>query len=512
MGKGKRVRAERAGEKQVLREQAAKKAKKDKVTKILVSAVAIVLAVALIGGLVYNFVNTSLYNKGVIQRGTVVLETENYSVDAAMMSYFFYSQYNNFANTYSSYLSSLGLDTSKSLKSQDSTFSSGSSWFEYFADQAGTEVKELLYLAEKAIADDLKLDEEDDKTIQSIIDQYYAMAKENKLDEADFISAVFGRGVNENDVRKCLELSTLAQKYMDKYRESLVYSDADIEKYYNDNVDTYRYVDYYSYTVVASDTADEKTYVAAKKKAQELADVDDTDEFAEWVEKDFRDSTDITDKYTKEDLEEDLETELKSLESTQVKYVKDDDASEWLFKKAKVGDTFIDDDEKGGYTVFYCTATPYRDETATRSIRNIVLTTDTYSEKEIEQKAKDLAEEMKKAGLTEETFEKYALEYSEQTTTSGNGGLCEDFKESSYEGNIGAWTFDKNRKEGDFEVVKIDGGYAICYYVGEGVEAWKADCKLDKMEADYNASYETWKKEITLTENEKGYDVIPDVV
>ena len=140
------------------------------------------------------------------------------------------------------------------------------------------------------------------------------------------------------------------------------------------------------------------------------------------------------------------------------------------------------------------------------------MTEGTYGKDKVKDKANEIFEAMKKEGLTEETFKKYCSEYSENTSSNSNGGLCENYKESSFEGNIGRWTFSADRKVGDFEVVEIDGGYAICYYVGEGIAAWKSDCTADKKNSDYSAAMEAWKKEITLTENEKGYNKIPDVV
>lgn len=513
MGKGQRVRAGRAAEKEAMKIANAKKAKKQKITKITTTIVAILLVVCLVGGLVYNAVYSAAFKKGTIQRDTIVLQTENYSVDAAMMSYFFYSQYNNFVNNYSSYLSSLGLDTSKSLKTQDCSFESGSSWFEYFANQAGAEVKEYLYLAEKAIEEKLALDEEDQKDIQAIIDDYGTYAKNNGMETAEFLTAVFGTGINESDVRKCLELSVLSQKYYDKYQDTLVYTDAEIEQFYKDNMASYRYVDYYNYTIKAQNTSDSSTYAAAEAKANALAAAaTSTEAFSAWVENDFRNSKTITADYTKEKLEEELKTELAALAATQVTYTEDDETLKWLFNTAKVGDVKVFNDGSGSYTVVLCTATPYRDESATRTIRDIVLTTANHKENEIKATADKIMAEMKVAGLTEATFEQYASLYSENTATAGSAGLCENYKKSTFEGNIGTWVYDANRKAGDFEAVKIDDGYAICYYVGEGIPAWKSDCINDKKSKDYSAAYEEWTKVIELTENEKGYKKIPSNV
>lgn len=511
MGKGQRARAERAAEKEALKPIIEKKAKKTRIKKIVISVVAIVLVVALVGSLIYNAIYSAAFNSGKIQRNTTILESEHYTVDAAMMSYLFYTEYNDFLNNYSSYLSYFGLDTSKSLKRQDCMMETGSTWFEYFSGLAGDKAKELLYLAENAHKEKMTLNEDDQKNIQQGIDSIYEAAKSNGMANEKFLSAAFGTGVKESDVRKCMELSAMAQKYLDKYTESLIYTDADLQKYYEDNIDSFRYVDYYSYIVSASDTADSKTYPAAKVKADALAAVKSTDAFAKWVESDFLAGHPVTAEYTAEKQKEELSAATSSLAKTKVLYAEEDEGSKWLFKTAKVGETYVYDDKAGNYTVYYCTATPYRDETLTRTIRDIVLTEGTYEKDKVKDKANELFEAMKKEGLTEETFKKYCSEYSENTASNTNGGLCENYKESSFEGNIGRWTYSADRKVGDFEVVQIDGGYALCYYVGEGIAAWKADCTNDKKNSDYNAAMEVWKKEITLTENEKGYNKIPDI-
>lgn len=512
MGKGQRVRAARAVEKEAMKAELIKKAKKAKLTRIVSLIVVAVLFVTLFGGVLYHTIYSSAYNKGTIQRDTVVLKSDNYTVDAAMMSYFFYTQYNNFVSTYSSYISSLGLDTSKSLKRQQSAFDKDSTWYDYFCDQAGSQVKELVYLAEKAVEKGMKLDDEDKASIKSTIDTYYETAEENKIDKSKFLGLAFGTGVNESDVTKCLELSVMADKYHQSYMDELKYSDAEIEKFYTDNIDDYRYVDYYSYSVVSEDSKDDAKTADAKKKATELSGIKTVDAFKAWVDKTYRAENPVTKDNTKEKQDEGAKKAVDALLSEQVTYTKDDKASEWLFKTGKKGETYLHDEGEGVYTVYLLVATPYRDETATRTIRDIVLTTENYKKEELKTQAEKIMKEMKAAGLTEETFKKFAAEYSENTACSANGGLCENYKKSSFEGHIGDWTYNSARKAGDFEAFEIDDGYAICYYVGEGIPAWKMDCTSAKKNADYEAAYEKWEKEITLTENEKGYKKIPDNV
>ncbi len=516
MGKGKRIREERAAEREAQKELQIKKAKNDRIKRISIIAVSVVLILSLVGGVAYHMISSAVYNSGSAQRNTTVLETENYKVDAAMLSYYFNYELNNLVNTYSSSLSSLGLDTTKSLKTQDCPYySDGGSWYDYFRDVAASTAKNNLYLAEKANEEGIALDDTDKASVQVIIDGYYDYAETNNLNKNEIFSVMFGRGVKEADVRKCLELSSLASKFVRTWQDALDFSDDEIKEYYEKNKDSFHKVDYLSYAVKAADTAKKETYDAAKKDADALAAVGNVDGFKNWVEKAYRDANAVTEKFTQNDQDAGAEDALEAIEYTGITkgMVGNSDASDWLFKEAEEGDTFIVDDKKGTYTVYFCIKEVYRDESVTHTIRQILLTDATYGEDgETKEKAEELLAEMKKAGLTDNTFATYATKYSEDTNSSGIGGLCENYADGALLDEVAAWTKEKGRKEGDFEMVAFDGGYALCYYIGEGVLAWEADCISALASEEYNKSYEAWQKDIKITENEKGYNKISSLL
>ncbi len=516
MGKGKRIREERSAVREAQREIQLKKAKKDRTKKISIIAVSAVLILSLIVGVGYHVISSAAYNSGRVQRNTVVLQTKNYKVDAAMLSYYFNFELNNLVNTYSDNLSSLGLDTSKSLKSQDCPYySDGGSWYDYFRDTAASTAKSNLYLAEKAMETGLSLDDAEKTSIQTVIDDYYDYAETNNLKKNEIFSLMFGRGVKEGDVRNCLELSALASKFVRTWQDALKYSDDEIAKYYEENKSVYQKVDYLSYTVKPTDVSDEDTYAAAKEKADALLATDDVDGFKAWVENEYRSANGVTEKFTQEDQDKGAEEELEKLEHTGMTsgMVGDSKASDWLFKEAKEGDLFIVDNDKGTYTVYLCTKAVYRDESVTHTIRQILLTESTYGEDgKTKEKANELLAEMKKAGLSDATFTTYAAKYSEDANTSGIGGLCKNYADGSLLDEVAAWAKAEARKEGDFEAVAFDGGYALCYYVGEGVLTWESECISALSSEDYSKAYEGWQKEITLTENEKGYDKINSLI
>lgn len=512
MGKGKRIREERSAVRESQKETKIKKAKSDKIKRISIIAVAVVLIVSLFGGVMYHVISSAAYNSGRVQRNTVVLETKNHKVNAAMLTYYFNYELNTMVNTYSNDLSSLGLDTSKSLKSQDCPYySDGGSWYDYFRDVAASTAKSNLYLAEKADEKGVVLDEVDQASIQAVIEDYYSYADTNDYSRKDIFSLMFGRGVKEADVRDCLELTALASKYVRTWQNALEYSDEEISEYYEKNKSNFQKVDYLSYAVKAEDTAKKDTYDAAKAKADALAAVGSADAFKAWVEKDYRNANALTEKFTQADQDKGAKEAVETIEYTGINtgMVGNTDASNWLFKEAKDGDTFIVDDKKGTYTVYFCTREAYRDESVTHTIRQILLSDSTYGK---DGKAKDMADklmaEMKKAGLTDVTFATYATKYSDDSNSANVGGLCKNYADSSFLDEVAAWNKVETRKEGDFEAVAYDGGYALCYYIGEGVAAWEADCISGLTSKDYSEAYETWQKDVKLTENEKGYDKI----
>lgn len=512
MGKGKRIREGRAAEKEALKAAAIRKAKKDKVKKIGIIICSIAIVVALVAGTLTHTISSAVKSSGKIMRDTAVVESENFKVDAAMMSYYFNYNYNSTVGNNQETYESLGLDTSKSLKTQACSFlEDGGTWFDYFLDSALSTAKGDLYLAENAKKEGLELSETDENSIQSVIDEYYDYAEENNIKKDSIFSLMFGQGVKEGDVRNCLELSTLASKFVREWQDSLEYSDDAYDKFYKENIDNYKMVDYLSYTITASDTKDEETYAAAKEKAEELAGVAGEQAFKDFVEAEYRKDNEITDEFTKEEQDEGAKEALdKLLTSDATKgNIGDTDISTWFFESAAKGDTYIHDDESGAYTVYYCTAEPHRNEDITRTIRQIILTESNYGgAEEVEKQAIALQAEMKEKGLDEETFETYASKYSEDTNTSGIGGLCENYHENYFVDGVSDWAFNEARKAGDFDAVKYDSGYALCYYVGEGLPSWKADCKRDMINEDYEEAYEGWEKEIELTVNEAGYSKI----
>ena len=101
---------------------------KDRRSNALYIAIAVIFVIV---GIVVTVANSK-----VIERNADAVTIGNETYTAADVSYFYNTIYSSFVSKNSYYLSAYGLDTSKSLKEQDCPVINGSTWYDYFRDQA----------------------------------------------------------------------------------------------------------------------------------------------------------------------------------------------------------------------------------------------------------------------------------------------------------------------------------------------------------------------------------------
>ncbi len=236
-------------------------------------ALTIIVVVVLVAVLL-STVATLLTSSGLITRTFSALKSDNYKVSGNMMKYFYANTYSNFAETYSPQLKMFSIGENSSFEdhkkiviggteaepnSYDQTYFSsyaGKTWFDMFMDQTVTSVKSMLVYCEEANALKLKLTDEEKSSINSAIDtsvlQFQlnmAMSGSSSVSEATCFAAMYGVGVNRSDIRKAMELSTLASKCSEKIQETLeaAITDSRIDKEYSDNKLDYDAIDYFYY-------------------------------------------------------------------------------------------------------------------------------------------------------------------------------------------------------------------------------------------------------------------------
>lgn len=305
------------------------KAKKNKNSKgtsgipnWLLSTLVIIVVLAVLATCIGTFVASS----GITMKHSTAMSLDDYKVNGNMMKYFYQTTYMNFMNNYQSYLSYLSFNQSLSHKDQpfnpegsyDSMFlqtaESYETWFDFFAAQTTDSVKSLLIYCKEADKLGVTLDQDEiDISVENLITNIRLSLDSTgsiAISDKTCIETAYGKGVTKADIRKAIEISTLASKTAEHISKTLenAISDDRINKKYDDNKLDYNLVDYFSYSfdVYYSDviselygdkkvedlTADEKNAALAlykekianaRESANALATKNTLDDFRAWV-------------------------------------------------------------------------------------------------------------------------------------------------------------------------------------------------------------------------------------
>jgi len=436
---------------------------KEKQKSIIITVCVILVAALVIGLNVYN----RMGDNGTLLRTKTAAESTNFEVNGAMMTYFFHSNY----SSYSSILSYFGVDTTKSLKTQACSFVENGTWFDYFVASTKSYVAELLGICEGAAAAGYGIDDVDQSDIDASIAALKEAAKAAGYSLNNYLKVSMGAGVNEKDVRDCLELTALATFYANKFTSERTYTDEEIEAYYNSNPADFNGVDLISYTVNASDFMAKDTdgnpvgdtaeaSASAKAEADKLAAASSADEFKSLIGEYITAHTDA----------EDVDAAVEACVKEHVLAADITAAADWAFS-AKAGDTHTTGVEGDtSYTVYYLTKESYRDETTNRNVRHILLSNETYTDSA---KAEEVFAEWEAAGFSDEKFAELVAEYSADTGSLETAGVYENVAHGEMTNTFNAWLFDTSRKVGDHDIVESDFGWHIMEYLGEAEDvAW----------------------------------------
>lgn len=459
MSKGKRKRLVTEQRKQQQEQFEAEKAvkhKKNKTIAVISISIASVISAILILGLAAALVQNAFISSGRYMRKTTAVKSENYEVTEAMLAYKIGNMYQTFVSYYGDYISYTGLDTEKSLASQE--YQEGQTWLEYFASQSKSYVKTMLILNEAAKANGVALTAAEIANIENIA--------ENK----DLSG--YAKGISARDVADFMKLDTLAAKYKNTVISDADISDEAIESYYEANKADYTLCSYRSYAFTYGSDKDFSSADEAKSKASELQNCNTENEFIECLTEYLKlKNSEISDNDLQSELDQTL-NEYKTAANT------DENISEWAFDGSReLCNTYIFDNDSDTVTVYMLTSLPSPDKRITKDVRHILLTADTYDDNEEKalQKAEEILNEWNSGDKTEETFALLAEKYTEDIASAVTGGLYENVYQGEMSVNFNDWCFDESRKIGDVDIVATNYGEHIIYFVGDGMEKWKAD-------------------------------------
>lgn len=170
--------------------------------------------------------------------------------------------------TYGDYYSSyMGYKTSQSDKSQD--YSTGYTWYEYFANTTVDSIKEIKALLKDADDKGFEYDNAD-ADYDEFISKLKDAASEADMSYSDYIKQLFGKRATEKKISSYLKDYLKSTAYQEHLTDELKATDEEIDEYYQANKDSYDQFDYRKF-VVKAESSDASAMEAAKATADEFA-------------------------------------------------------------------------------------------------------------------------------------------------------------------------------------------------------------------------------------------------
>lgn len=489
-------------------------------------------------------VTTVLSNpvKNVLYKNTTAITIGNHEVSSVQLNYFFIDTVNDYINELGD-LASFLIDTTKPLNKQIMDEKTGKTLADSLLEAAESTLKRTYALYDLAMEKGFKLDEEDEKAIDtSIVNmEFYAMYY-GYADVENYLQGVYGNGAEVESYKEYQRMNLIADRYYAEYAETLDYNDEQIREYEagkdgegedaKDRFHNFSSVTYAYYYLPYNKWAPEKdaegnklTYTdeqlkEAIGKAKAAADAlaagkyEDLDAFDKAIGE-LEINKDEKTKPTSTDYEDYLVTQ-----------VSNKNIREWLISKdLKEGDLTVienatgEGDEKeikGYYVVRFGSLNENRFNL--KDVRHILISFEggsynsttgqtTYSDAEKKaalEKAEKIYNEWVKAGADEEAFKDLVEEHSGDTASVEDGGLYENVYPGQMVEKFEDFCYAEDRKPGDHGIVESTYGYHIMYFVGDSDVTYrdfmiKAELRADELEA--------WLEDLV---EELNYELISD--
>lgn len=448
----------------------------------------------------------------------LVVKSENFSLSKNMVAYLFNHYYTSNL-TYAEYYQ--GFDASKSPKDQYYDEENGVTWYDYYMSLTKQYLTQLLVHCEAAKAENMKLDEKDNKDVATTIDSIKKSAEDNNQTLEEYIKKNFGEGVTEESIKEYLEMTALASKYYEKIYNSYQYTDEDYEKYYSEHKTDYQFADFlrftFSFASAPDSSADSSTDSSqevsvdkdlkdkAKAYAEDLSKCKTAKAFKDYIKKYYELNPSMVPSSDSEtstlSVEDIIQQQVDSAETEKYAYEVTSEAGKWIFDASREPlDTHVFENENS-YTVVMVTKTAYRDESFYKNVRHILITTaeNDGSEAKAKAKADEIYDEWKKGDATEDSFAALAEKYSKDPGSQTNGGLYTDVSYGQMVAEFNDWLFDANRKVGDTGIVKTSYGFHIMYFCGNGAQVWKQSVDTVMRKDAYGEDYEKLTAKYTVT-------------
>ena len=454
-------------------------------------------------------VTTVLSNpvKNVLYKNHTAITVGNHEVSSVQLNYFFVDTVNEYVNQLGNYVS-IVIDTTKPLNKQVVDKETGETWADSFLKTAESTLKRTYALYDLAMEKGFKLEEDDEKSIDTQITnmEFYAMYY-GYADVKTYLQGIYGNGADEESYREYQRINLIADRYYAEYADTLDYTDEQIrdyeagkdgegenakDRFHNFSSVTYSfyYLPYTKWAPTKDADGKEVKYTDeqlkdAREKAKAAADAlaagkyEDLDAFdkaiaALEINKDQKTGITCT---RKEDV-------LCSTTNAPFPSFK-----EWLIEKGRSeGDLTVIENSTGEgdkkvINGYYVVRFGSLDENRfnLKDVRHILIqfeggkynsttgqTTYTDAEKKAAlEKAEKIYNDWIKAGATEEAFKDLVEEHSADEGSVEDGGLYENVYPGQMVEKFEEFCYAEDRKPGDHGIVESTYGYHIMFFVGD---------------------------------------------
>lgn len=480
-----------------------KKAQEEKHSNVKYAVVG-VLSVVLVAFLL-------VWNTGIIQRNAAAVTVDGEKYSAADVQY---------------YLRSLmlqnGISSTSSLKSMTMNSTTGETMYDYLKSQAVERLVTCAALDKQAgeegfaMSDDTQAQVDDQ--LKQLEEQWVSAGYQSR---DAFIRANYGPYMTYDRLVELFTRDMRVNEYSTQFSDSLSYSDADYEKYYQENANT---LDEYTLTqfvfnatvdTVDADgnaiemTDDEKAAALEQAKTEKQAKAQELQSKLEAGE----DPAQLAQEYADQLTGDPSVSQVMSGSS-----VASASYAQWAQDTARQkGDVTLSEYDAGPSSYYYYVVRfegRARNDENTATVRHILVaaeqdegasepTEDQYAAAKT--KAEELLEQWKSGPATQESFAELAKANSADTGSAADGGLITDiYSGSGYVSTFTDWALDAARRPGDTGIVQNTGssvkGWHIMYFVGlDGDPVWKLTAKTAMENNDYTTWQNAAKEKVSYT-------------
>lgn len=488
----------------------AEKRKEERRSNVLYATIGVVFLLVAISVFVWK---SNLIQK---HATAVTIHGENYT--AAEVNYYFTNVYQSFVNNNYSYLSYLGLSTSTPLRSQ--TYGSdGETWFDYFMDQALSQMTTVSAMNDAAAKDGFTWTDDLQSQLESTVTSMESSATKYGYTSLDqYLKKVYGSTMTQKIYEAQLKRALLAQAYSQNYEDGLTYTTAQLTDAYNKDPNSYDAVDYESVLVTGTPaTTDSSGNTVDVTDAMKTEALDTAKTTANSIYADYKDGKTLS---ALADENKDTATYTDGQGGSYTDSV----LMNWLYDTTRAsGDSTVLFDEANSNYYVVVFHKRYRYDYSTVDVRHILIQPETGTLTEGEDgydaeqaklkadakaKAEDLLSQWKSGAATEDSFAKLATENSSDTGSTDNGGLYKQIYKGEMVTTFSDWCFDSSRKPGDTGVVETDYGYHVMYFVGTDLPYWQVQVTNTLKNNDYTTWYTGLTKDYTADQHSFGVQFV----